>query len=98
MAQVSQPLRSLAAAALMASPVFLSTAYLVGRRLIPGLPYTADYFALAVVTLIGCWGVALLPTGTWPRVLILVLYLPSILVIVVGWSLAFVCGSYGDCL
>ena len=82
----------------MASPALLSTAYLVGRRLIPGLPYTTDYFALAVVALIGCWGVALLPTGRWPRVLILVLYLPLVLVFVVAWSLAFVCGTYGDCL
>jgi len=98
MAQVPKYHRSLSAAVLMASPVVLSTAYLVGRKLIPGIPYDADYFALALVILIGCLGVVLLPVRRWARVLILVFYLPSILVIVVGWSLAFVCGAYGGCL
>ncbi|MFC7379711.1 hypothetical protein ACFQQC_14325 [Brevundimonas sp. GCM10030266] len=64
----------------------------------PGLPYEADYVALVLAVLVGCCGVALLPVSRLARLLIAALYLPAVGVVVLGWSLAFVCGVYGACL
>lgn len=89
--------RGFFAIALMGSPVALSTVYLASRRYMPGLPYEADYQALAFVVLIGCAGAALLPISRRARILTFALYLPAIMFIVVGWSLGFICAVYGMC-
>lgn len=92
-----RPLRGSFAIALMVSPIATSSGYLALRRVIPGLPYEADYIALAFVILVGCAGVAWLPISRGARILTVALYLPAIGVIVVGWSLGLICALYGMC-
>lgn len=87
--------RSIAGVALMFSPLILSTAYLLMGR---SLPPRADYLALSVMLVVGGSGVCILPKKRWVRLLALIIYLPTALFVIAGWSFSFACSAFGDCL
>jgi hypothetical protein len=80
-------------------PILLTTAYLLLTRW-PARVFTSwsDTIALAGCVVVGVICFSLSPFPAWVRVLIGALYIPVMGFLLAGYSLAFVCSAFHDCL
>lgn len=83
----------------LVGPIVVASAYLtLSRWPVRWWSGGSDYLALALAVLVGVVGVCLVIRGTARRVIASMVY-ACVAVLAVAWySLAFVCGAFGDCL
>lgn len=80
-------------------PLAPMTAYLaISRGLIGGWSAATDYLALTISVGVGLGGVWMLPYSRVIRAFLALVYSACAILLLLTWSLGFVCAAFGDCL
>ncbi|PZO91381.1 MAG: hypothetical protein DI623_03580 [Sphingomonas sanxanigenens] len=83
--------------AIAVSPLFLISIYLwLTRKLFHIVDYP-DFMAIGLCTMVGLYGIWLLPTSKLARSFLLPAYGFCSAIFLAFWCFAFVCGLLGDC-
>jgi hypothetical protein len=80
-------------------PLLLLSFYvMVTRELLDQYNAQSDWIAIALSCLSGAFGVAKSAPPEWPRVIVILIYLPLMGLFLPFYSLVFVCAVFRDCL
>jgi hypothetical protein len=80
-------------------PLLVMSFYVIASRgLVDQYNAQSDWIAEALSCLCGALGVAKSTPPEWPRVIVLVIYIPLIGLFLPFYGLIFVCAVFGDCL